>query len=199
MREHQFLSTLICPCLYWLYKMKLNPNKLRKGRNSSVGSVGFTVLRDAAVAGLNLWASGRGHFSLGVNMGSDSIPQLFGWESKPRSSLCTHAFHHTDSKDPDIHVLDGWMQVTKNTPSMHHPQRKNVTASMAGLKTVTYAKISPKMVNPRDLPGEQRRRRNFADMCLVVSTDVSLLFSLMVTSQHVHKPITCLRQCECIQ
>ena len=28
-------------------------------------------------------------------------------------------------------------------------------------KTVTYAKISPKMVNPRDLAGEHRRRRRF--------------------------------------
>ena len=37
----------------------------------------------------------------------------FGWEYKPRSSLCTHAFHHTDSIDPDIHVLDGWMPATK--------------------------------------------------------------------------------------
>ena len=24
-----------------------------------------------------------------------------------RSSLCIHAFHRTDSKDPDVHVLDG--------------------------------------------------------------------------------------------
>ena len=48
----------------------------------------------------------------------------------------------------------------KNTPSMHHPRRRNVTTSLAGLKkTVTYAKISPKMVNPRDIAGERRRRR----------------------------------------
>ena len=37
-----------------------------------------------------------------------SFPQnSFGLEYKPRSSVCSHAFHHTDSKDPDIHVLDG--------------------------------------------------------------------------------------------
>ena len=24
-----------------------------------------------------------------------------------------HTFHHTDSKDPDIYVLDGWMPATK--------------------------------------------------------------------------------------
>ena len=41
----------------------------------------------------------------------------FGWEYKPRSSLCTHAFHRTDSKDPDVHVLDGWMPATKTHPA----------------------------------------------------------------------------------
>ena len=40
----------------------------------------------------------------------------FGWEYRPRSSLCAHAFHLTDSKDPDIHVLDGWMPATKTHP-----------------------------------------------------------------------------------
>ena len=32
---------------------------------------------------------------------------------KPRSSLYTHAFNHTHSKDPDIHVLGRWMPATK--------------------------------------------------------------------------------------
>ena len=40
-----------------------------------------------------------------------------------------------------------------------HPQRRNVTTLMVGLKMVTYAKISPKMVNPRGRDGERRRRR----------------------------------------
>ena len=31
--------------------------------------------------------------------------------------LCTHAFHGTDSKDPDIHVLDEWMPATKTHPA----------------------------------------------------------------------------------
>ena len=52
----------------------------------------------------------RGDFSNGDNVGSDSIPpQTLSDESKaskPRSSLRTHAFHRTDSKDPDVHVLD---------------------------------------------------------------------------------------------
>ena len=44
-----------------------------------------------------LWASGRGDFSLGVNMVLTLFPQnSFKWEYKLRSSLCTHAFHCTD-------------------------------------------------------------------------------------------------------
>ena len=42
----------------------------------------------------------------------------------------------------------------KNTPSVLHPRRRNVTTSMVGFKTVTCAKMSPKMVNPRDSAGD---------------------------------------------
>ena len=45
------------------------------------------------------------------------LEDSFGWMYKPRSSLCTHAFHCTDSKDPDIHVLDGWMPATETHPA----------------------------------------------------------------------------------
>ena len=44
----------------------------------------------------------------------------------------------------------------KNTSSMHHRWRQNVTTSMVGLSL--YAKISPKMENPR-YSWECRRRR----------------------------------------
>ena len=33
------------------------------------------------------------------------------------SSLCTHTFHRMDSKNPDIHVLDGWMPATETHPA----------------------------------------------------------------------------------
>ena len=41
----------------------------------------------------------------------------------------------------------------KNTPSTHHPRRRNVTTLMVGLTTVTYAKISPKS-------GERKKQTN---------------------------------------
>ena len=39
------------------------------------------------------------------------------------------------------------MPATKNTPSIHHPQRLNVTTSMIGLKTVIYANIIYRVAN----------------------------------------------------
>ena len=42
----------------------------------------------------------------------------------------------------------------KNTPSIHHPPRRNVTPSMVGLKMVTYEKVSPKMAIPRNIAGD---------------------------------------------
>ena len=102
-----------------------------------------------------LWASSRACFPLGANMDSNSITlQLFQMRVyKPRSSLCTHAFYRKDSKDPYIHVLDRWMPATK-TPSMHHPPRTEYDYLNGWtIKLVTYAKISPKMVNSTDIAG----------------------------------------------
>ena len=48
-------------------------------------------------------------------------------------SFCTHAFHRTDSKDPDLHDLDELMLATKTPPSMHHLRRRNVTTFMVRL------------------------------------------------------------------
>ena len=48
----------------------------------------------------------------------------------------------------------------KNTPSTHHPWRRNVTTLMVGLKTVTYAKISPKSGEPQRYSwGTQKKKK----------------------------------------
>ena len=89
---------------------------------------------------------------------------------KTRPSLCTHAFHCTDSNDPDIHILDSdcRQEKTHTAPSTKtecdylngwikkQNKRKN---KQTNKKTVTYAKILPKMVSPRDIAGERRSRR----------------------------------------
>ena len=82
----------------------------------------------------------------------------FGWEYKPRSGLCTNSFHHTDSKDPDIHVLDGWMPATKHT--QHAPSTKTeCDYIIAGLNSGhTHTKFSPTMVKPRDIAGNPEEK-----------------------------------------
>ena len=62
--------------------------------------------------------SGEGMFPFELTWVLTPFPKnSLGWEYKPRSSLCTHAFHCTDSKDPDIHVLDRWIPATKTHPA----------------------------------------------------------------------------------
>ena len=61
-------------------------------------------------------------------------------------------------------VLDGWIPCNKNTPSMHHPQRWNVTTSVFGLKQktknmVTYKQKSYKKLLTQRWSWEHRRRR----------------------------------------
>ena len=72
---------------------------------------------------------------------------------KLRSSLHIHAFHHTDQIDPDIHVLDSECWQQKHT--QHAPSTKTECHNLYGWikQMVTYAKILPKMVNPRDISG----------------------------------------------
>ena len=58
------------------------------------------------------------NWAIPAHTGSDSITyNSFGWQYKPKTCLCTHAFHHTDSKDPNIHILDMWMPATKTNPA----------------------------------------------------------------------------------
>ena len=72
--------------------------------------------------------------------------------------MCTHVFHCTDSKGPDIHVLDEWLPPTK-TPSMHHPWRRNVTTSMVGLKTGHIPKNLTQSGKPHKYSWERGGRR----------------------------------------
>ena len=48
----------------------------------------------------------------------------------------------------------------KNTPSTHHPRRRNVTTLMVGLKNGHVRKnLTQKVVNPRDIAGEREKKR----------------------------------------
>ena len=93
----------------------------------------------------------------------------FGWEYKLRPSLRTHAFHGTDSKDPDIHVLGGWMPATKTHPACTiHEDRMWLPLGL-DKETVTYAKISTKWWTTRKKAGERRRSQHFRGNTLFLS------------------------------
>ena len=48
----------------------------------------------------------------------------------------------------------------KNTPSTHHPRKRNVTTLMVGLKKRSHTQKShPKVVNPRDIGGERKKKK----------------------------------------
>ena len=63
--------------------------------------------------------------------------------------------HHTDSKDPDIHVIDGWMPATKTHPACTFYENGMWLTLWLDYKkkTVTYANISPKNGDPADIAG----------------------------------------------
>ena len=70
--------------------------------------------------------SGRGDFSLGVNMGSNSIPPQ---NLSDESTNSSHGLKRSWCSCPR------WVNAgNKNTPSTHHPWRRNVTTLMVGLK-----------------------------------------------------------------
>ena len=104
---------------------------------------------------------GRNLSGRGFDMGSDSYPpNSFRLKYKLRCSLCTQAFHCTDSKDHDIHILDCetgecWQQ--KHT--QHVPSMKTKCNYLSGWIR-KRSKLSPKMMNPRDLAVEHKRRRS---------------------------------------
>ena len=100
-------------------------------------------------------------------MRSDSIAlKLFGWEYKPRSSLCTHAFHHMDS-ERFWHSCPRWVNAgTKNTPSMHHLWRENVTTLMVGLKNSLICKNLTQTGEPQGYSWETQKKKKENKLCL---------------------------------
>ena len=114
-----------------------------------------------------LWASGKRDFSLWVNMGSHYIAEnSFRWEYKPRSSLCTHTFHSTDSKGPDVHILDRWMLARKTHPActihedgMWLPQWLDEKKTQTNKKDHTCTNLTKKWRTPEILLGTQKKKK----------------------------------------
>ena len=109
----------------------------------------------------------------------------FGWEYKPRYSVCTHAFHRTDSKDPHIHVLDGWMLATKIHPACTiHEDEMRVTSTV-GLKNshiyIIFKNLTQAGEPQRYSLDHRRRRRRIYFICCAYQP--SHLLSTMTTSR----------------
>ena len=174
-RLNEVQDTALCICLDGSSPDALPHLKRTNGDVSQVGMMGFAMNFLAGIAqlvvrwahcpawwnmvGLSLWPSSEpvlwAIFPLELAWVQTPLPITFGWEYKPRSSLCTHAFHRTDSKDPI------WVNaINKNTPSMHHLWRRNVTTSMVGLKKGHICKNLTQNGEPQRSSWERRRRRS---------------------------------------
>ena len=125
----------------------------------------------------------KGIFPLELTWVLTPFPQnSFGWEYKPKSSLHTCIPSHGLKRS--WHLCSRRVNAgNKNTSSMHHPWRQNVTTSMVGLKKKSLMqKISPKMVNPRDLAGntEEEVAKAFVvvsyvtELCAKASENISV-------------------------
>ena len=65
------------------------------------------------------------------------------------------------------HSCPRWENAShKNTPSMHHPRKQNVTTSMVGLKNDHIRKYLTQMVNPRDKAGNAEDEEEDTMYCL---------------------------------
>ena len=89
------------------------------GRDSSVGSAWARCPQRRRFDPPLGTFSVEGIFPLELTWVQNSIPPKTPSDESinPGSSLYIHAFHRTDSKDPDVHVLDGWMPATKTHPA----------------------------------------------------------------------------------
>ena len=95
-------------------------------------------------------------------MGSNSIPpKTPSDESINRGLVCAH-MHFIARTQKILTFMSRRMNAgNKNTPSTHHPRRRNVTTLMVGLKKKRShtQKSHPKVVNPRDIAGERKKKK----------------------------------------
>ena len=113
--------------------------------------MGLAVLRDAASQ---------------VQSSSESLaegisPLELAWVLIPFPPKLSGCKYRLRSKCAHLHFITcpRWVNAgNKNTPSMHHPQRRNVTTSIVGFKTRShnYAKVSPKNGEPQRYSRECR-------------------------------------------
>ena len=128
----------------------------------------------------------EGIFLLGLTWILTPISQnSFGWEYKPKSSLCTHAIHRTDPKDPEVYVLNGWMPATKPYPAKNTHEDGMWLSRWLDQKRSYWQKSHPKMVKPRDIAGDAEEVHAVKTTCFLEAETrrMFLLFVGCLTSQ----------------
>ena len=121
-----------------------------RGQNSSVGSAWARCPQCRGFDPPLGTLSGRGDFSLGVNMGSNSIPpKTPSDESINRGLVCAHMHFITWTQKILTFMIDGWMPATKTHPActIHKTECDYLNGWIK--KRVTYVKISPKSGEPQ--------------------------------------------------
>ena len=116
----------------------------------------------------------EGIFPLELTWVLTPFPKTLSAESINQGLVCVHIPLHrlkTSWHSCPRQVNAG----NKNTPS-HHPRRRNMTTSVVRLK-YTVAKISPKMVIPRDITrnAEEKKKKNARGSGDVSLTDIGLV------------------------
>ena len=132
-----------------------------RGRNSSVGSAWARCPQRRGFDPPLGTFSGRGDFSLGVNLGSNSIPpKTLSDESINRGLVCAHMhFIARTQKILTFMSLTGECRQQKHT--QHAPSTKTECDYLNGwIKKRSHTQKShPKVVNPRDIAGERKKKK----------------------------------------
>ena len=131
------------------------------GRNSSVGSAWARCPQRRGFDSPLGTISAGGDFSLGVNMGSNSIPpKTLSGESINRGLVCAHMhFIARTQKILTFMSLTGECRQQKHT--QHALSTKTECDFLQGWikKRSHMQKSHPKVVNPRDIAGERKKQK----------------------------------------
>ena len=106
---------------------------------------------------LSLWW--RGFFPLELTWVLTPFPKTLSDESINRGLVCTHMMHSIAQTQKILTCPRQVNADNRNATSMHHPQRQNVTISMAELKNGHICKNLTKNGEPQRHSWERRRRR----------------------------------------
>ena len=130
------------------------------GPNSSVGSAWARCPQRCGFDPPLGTFSGRGDFSLGVNMGSNSIPpKTLSDESTNRGLVCAH-MHFITRTQKILTFMSSTGECRQQKHTQYAPSTKTECDYLNGWikKRSRTQKSHPKVVNPRDTARERKKK-----------------------------------------